>query len=515
MSNRTIIVGSGVAAVAVARTILRQNESAEVVMLEAGGNLPMADYRKWLDFVMTGTSPTRAFADGKKDADINNDGGFGLRGGRLIARGGSTNHWGGWCPRMKPEDFHLGDARKNSINWPITYDDLAPFYTQAESFLHVCGDSTSNNPPRFGGRYPYDPVPFTALDHILIPTLKNLGFGYEALPIARNPNQCRTTGTCRYCPFDARYAAGTDLTRLLSEYPGRISLEINSPVISVKMKDKKTAEGVLYIDGKIREEQFLPGDRVIVAAGTIESAKVLLASSNHHWSNGVGNDTGHLGQHLVTHPLLRGVARMPSNNSLLEQEIDFPTLICRHYDSEKTQTEGKMLFVRDGKYIVPNVAKELSKKKSPDNIKGGIINNTRIELRALIEAFPAEGNKVEIAPGRTSTGLPRTKIHYFESKDTVKARMVNLKRLQDILCQAGLKSSPDINYSGARSDHSTGTCRMSSNPTEGVVDSSLKVHETDNVYVCSNAVFPNSGAANPTVTLVSLAFRLGEHLETS
>lgn len=510
MSNRTIIVGSGVAAVAVARTILSKNESAEIFMLEAGDDLPMANYRKWLDFVMTGISPTRAFADGKDDAEINDDGGFGLRGGRLIARGGSTNHWGGWCPRMKPEDFHLGDVRKSSLNWPITYDELAPYYTRAESFLHVCGDSTSNNPPRFGGQYPYDPIPFTALDNLLIPTLKTLGFNYEALPIARNPNQCRTTGTCRYCPFDARYAAGTDITRLLGEYPSRISLKINTPVVSVKMRNKKTAEGVMYLDAKTKKEKFLPGDRIIIAAGTIESAKVLLASSSSFWTHGIGNDTGHLGHHLVTHPLLRGVARIPNNEKLLEQEIDFPTLICRHYDSEETQPEGKMLFVRDGKYIVPDIAKELTEKKSPTIIKDNIVDNTRIELRALIEAFPAEGNHVAIAQGKTSTGLPRTKIHYFESKDTVKARMVNLKRLQDVLCAAGLKSSPDINYPGARSDHSTGTCRMSNSPVEGVVDSSLKVHETDNVFVCSNAVFPNSGAANPTVTLVSLALRLGE-----
>ncbi len=519
-NSRTIIVGSGVAAVAVTRRILKNNSSTEVLILEAGGYLPIGDYRKWLDFVMTGTAPTRAFADKKNDADINDDGGFGLSGGRLLARGGSTNHWGGWCPRMKPEDFHLGDERKKSINWPIEYKELAPFYTQAEAFLHVCGDSDSQTPPRFGDKYPYSAVPFTALDKLLIPTLTDLRYGYEALPIARNPNRCITTGTCRYCPMDARYAAGSDLSRLLKEFPNRVKLKINSPVVSIDVHDKKTVKGVNYVDKNTVSPEFVAGDCVIVAAGTIESAKILLASKNSHWQNGIGNDTDHVGRHLVTHPLLRGVARLPSNPKRIEQEIDFPTMICRHFDSQKYQAEGKMLFVRDGKYIVIPVEKRLISKASPTDIDKEIRDNTRIELRALIEAFPDDENRVLLAPGNTTldsgtkiVGLPRTKIQYYESAETKTARVNNLNRLQAILYKSGLKESPDINYGGARSDHATGTCRMSATAVDGVVDSNLKVHDMDNLFVCSNAVFPNSGAANPTLTLVALALRLGNRLE--
>jgi len=511
---KTIIVGSGVASVAVARTLLQNDSSAEVLILEAGGNLQMANHRKWLDFVMTGTSPTRAFADKSDDADINNDGGFGLKGGRLLARGGSTNHWGGWCPRMKPEDFHLGQVRKDSIDWPIKYKDLAPYYTKAEFFLHVCGDSTSTSTPRYGEKYRYDAVPFTSLDKLLMPTLDRLGHKYEALPIARKGARCQTTGTCRYCPFDARYAAGTDLNSLLSEFNDRVELRINSPVVSIEMKDKKTVQGVNYLVGLNQDQvKFEPADKVVVAAGTIESAKILLASENSKWwVNGLCNDTGHVGRHLVTHPLLRGIARIPSNPKRIEQEIDFPTMVSRYFDSEKYQPLGKMLFVRDGKYIVRPIARELLAKNSVSKINNNIENNTRIELRGLMEAFPEKGNLVSIAKGKTSLGLPRTKIQYYESQDTKNARVQNLKKLHNILYEAGLKESPDKNYRGARSDHATGTCRMSVSAKDGVVDRNLKAHDVDNLYVCSNAVFPNSGAANPTVTLVALAIKLGEHL---
>ncbi len=102
----TVVIGSGVAAAAIARRLLTNDASARVIVLEAGGDFHVADYRQWLDFVMTQVPPTRVFEEDKGGSEINEDGGFGLAGARLFCRGGATNHWGGWCPRMKPEDFH-------------------------------------------------------------------------------------------------------------------------------------------------------------------------------------------------------------------------------------------------------------------------------------------------------------------------------------------------------------------------------------------------------------------------
>lgn len=519
-NTKTIIVGSGVAAVAVARRILQRNKSSQVIILEAGGDIPIGGlqvqgfYRKWTDFVMTKIPPTRSCEDEKEDADICGNGGFILVGSRLISRGGTTNHWGGWCPRMKPEDFRLGEVRKDSINWAIEYKDIANYYTEAEAFLHVCGDSASKSVPRFGENYPYEPVPFTALDGLLIPTLNELKYGYEPLPIARNPNRCMTTGTCRYCPMDARYAAGSDLSSLQDEFKGRVEVRIDSPVVFIKMREKKTAEGVIFRNPLSNTNEFMTADRIIIAAGSIESPKLLLASANcNYWQDGIGNDSGHVGRHLVTHPLLRAVATIPSNKKHLEQEIDFPTMACRYFDSENYQCQGKMFFVRDGKYIQIQIAERLISGMDTECIGHEIELKTRIELRGLIEAFPSEENRVSIAPGVSKFCLPKSSVVYNETDVTKTARIENLKRLKEILSKAGLKDAPPLDSTGARADHATGTCRMSPCPKDGVVDSNLRVHEVDNLYVCSNAVFPNSGAVNPTLTLVALALRLGDVLE--
>ncbi len=289
-------------------------------------------------------------------------------------------------------------------------------------------------------------------------------------------------------------------------------MRLNTPVMSITMSNRSNAAGVAVVDRAGGKAGTVEGDRIVVAAGTVESAKLLLASRSAMWPNGLGNDTDHVGRHIVTHPHLRATGLIPFNKDRLEQEIDFPTMACRHFDSEEYQAHGKMFFVREGKYLRIPIAEKLIQGEAPSRINADIITGTRIDLRALVEAFPDEGNRVTLANGTTSAGLPRTKIQYRESADTVQARVVHQKNLQDVLHHAGLSKPPSVDETGSRADHAASTCRMSRTPVDGVVDSKLRVHETDNVYVCSNAVFPNSGAVNPTLTLVALALRLADEL---
>ena len=210
MSNTNIvIIGSGVAAVTVGRTILSRNQSARVQILEAGEYLQIPDYRKWLDFVMTGTSPTRAFRDKKGDADVNADGGFGLQGGRLIVRGGSTNHWGRMVSTYETGRLPSGAMLETVQSIGLSTTPCWRLFTHGPRHsCTFCGNSASTLTPRFGDPYPYEAVPFTTLDRLLMPTLERLGYEYDALPIARNPHRCITTGTCRYCPMGCKICCG-------------------------------------------------------------------------------------------------------------------------------------------------------------------------------------------------------------------------------------------------------------------------------------------------------------------
>ena len=510
--SHTLIIGSGVAAAAIATQLLVQDEKATIEVLEAGGQMPIADRRKWLDYVMTGHSPSRSFGDQAGDNEINKDGGFGIAGGRLMMRGGTTNHWGGWSPRLKPEDFHLGDVRSDAINWPFDYAHLAPYYLQAEHFLNVCGSQNNSAAPRFGEPFPHKPLDFSAMDQLLIPTFERLNIHYESMSIARDPKRCLTTGTCDYCPFDARYTADTSFAQLLNRYPNRLSLKLNAPVQQIALSDKNSVEGVRYLDQSTSKTEFAEADRVIVAAGTIESTKLLLASESQYWEKGIGNHSDHLGRHLVTHPMVRAVAKIPNNTQHIEQELAYPTLASREYDTEQQQPNGKFYFVRYATFSAAPLFPALASGKSSRELDKQIKQNTTIELRGFIEAVDVPENRLSLASGQTKFGLPRTKVQFSEAAITRQMRDEYSQKLQDLLAEANMKDPHDRSYWGTRMDHSTGTCRMSDSPSDGVVDGNLKVHDMDNLYVCSNATFPNGGAVNPTLTLTALAFRLANHL---
>jgi choline dehydrogenase-like flavoprotein len=514
-ARRIVVVGSGVAAVTFARGVLQTDKECSVVILEAGGDLRMANPRIWLDFLMTKRRPQDRFADAAGDYDVNSSKMFTLEGSRLLVRGGSTNHWGGWALRMKPEDFELRTLTKQGIDWPITYAELQPWYAQAETALGIAGDTQTDSPPRNGATYPYPAVPYTILDGPVITGLRALGYSYEHLPIARTA-ACQTTGTCRYCPYDARYAAGSDLDRLTSEFGTRVSVRLGAPVRRVLMSNKEKCEGVEVVDPTTEQTQMEPADVVVIAAGTIESPKILQASTSPYWPDGVGNHSRHLGRHLITHPLLSIKGYLKENSAHLEQEIDFPTLASRHFDTPEQQSEGKMFFVRDGKYVQIAIEDHILGRKerlTAAQIDQRIDQSTQLELRALVEGFPGEGNLVELASGvLTKAGLPRSRIQYLETEKTANARAAHTALLKEILEASNCRDVKDDSPKDSRGDHATSTCRMSRRASDGVVDRDLRVHDTANVFVCSNAVFPNSGAVNPTLTLTALALRLGSHL---
>jgi choline dehydrogenase-like flavoprotein len=147
MSTNVLIIGSGVAGGVVAEGLLKNGETS-ILMIEAGDAMLMKNHRTWLDVVMAKKYPYDRLSDQSNDYNSTGNQPWKIEGGRLIVRGGSTMHWGGWCPRMKPEDFELKSRVGNvGLDWPSTYSDLEPYYIKAEKYLQVAGDSNDQDPP--------------------------------------------------------------------------------------------------------------------------------------------------------------------------------------------------------------------------------------------------------------------------------------------------------------------------------------------------------------------------------
>lgn len=529
MKTGTLIIGSGVAATVVAQTILENNPGASILILEAGTRVKTKDYGLWENYLITGQLPYDPYKDlayPQRDFPGENVSAGGtdvpLSGARVFAYGGSTLHWGGWSFRLKREDFVLQTKRKEMIDWPFAYEDLEPSYCRAEEHLAVSGDSDEPLLPR-SKRYPFRPFPLTLEDKPVADAMDRIGVAYGHMPIARRgisatPSRhapCQTTGTCKYCPFGARYAACNYLDDLREwhDYAG-LSVKLGAVVQSITMAGKRRASGAVYWDRESGEMVTVEADRVIIAAGTIESAKLLLRSTPAEWTQGVGNDHDLVGRHLITHPYFIFTATLPKNPDRLQAEMNFPTLVSRHFDSEAEQEKGKFVLVAPPETVGFSIVQAMQRGLSRAQIDAGLVSANKIQLHGMIEVFGRPENRVTNLPDVNRVGLPMTVVDYTKDKgfdDRMTEVQAKVAAIFDAM-GAPLTDKPSISW---RADHAASLCRMSTDETQGVVDENLRVHGTDNLWVISNAVFPNLGAINPTLTLTALAFRLGDHLVTS
>lgn len=526
MSYDFIIIGSGVAATTLVQRLLDDDPSASVLILEAGTRVKTKDYGLWENFLLTGALPydrCKDLAYPARDTPGENENAgttdVQLAGARLFAYGGSTLHWGGWSFRLKPEDFRLKSNTGQGLDWPFDYDVLEPFYCRAEKALAVSGDSNDTLLKR-SAPYPFECFPMTLEDKLYADALDKLKISYAHLPIARRGVSdevsrhapCQTTGTCKYCPFGARYAAGNYLDdyRQWNDRPN-LEVRLGAPVLEVRMAAKNRAAGLTYLDIASGKTVFEEAAHVIIAAGTIESANLLQRSLSPFWPQGVGNDHDLVGRYFITHPYFTLTAVLPSNPDRLQPEMDFPTLVSRHFDTAAEQSPGKYMFIAPPKTVDITLAKLMQSGLDRAAIDARLKGPNNITIQGMIEVFGKHDNKV--TPMRTVNkfGLPMTSVRYVQDQG-FDARMNTITQQIHAIFSA-MGATPDGSRSVSwRADHAACTCRMGQDPDESVVDPELRVHGVDNLYVLSNAVFPNIGSINPTLTLTALALRLGDHL---
>lgn len=526
MKVGTLIVGSGVAATAIVQRLLEKNPQASILLLEAGDRIKTMDFGVWQNYLLTGSLPYTPYDDlnyPQRDAPGENASVGGtelpLRGGRVFVYGGSTMHWGGWSFRLKPEDFQLKTNTGQALDWLFGYETLEPYYCQAEDYLAVSGDSADKTVPR-SRPYPFHEFPFTLEDKPIVTAMEKLGYAYGHLPIARRgissvPSRhapCQTTGTCKYCPFGARYVASNymDDLRAWNDYPN-LDIKLGAIVKSLRMDGKTRVAGLTYVDKTTGEAVLVDADRIIVAAGTIESAKLLLRSKPDEWPKGVGNDSDMVGRHIITHPYFVFTGALPTNPLKLQPEMNFPTFVTRHFDSPEEQAKGKFMLIAPPDTVPIALAGQMQGGQTRAAIDASIVGSNLLQVHGMIEVFGRFNNRVTNLPRLNHLGMEETSVDY--TKDSgFDDRMAEIqKHVTDIYEAMGgtLSSKPSISW---RVDHAASTCRMSKDETEGVVDADLRVHGVDNLYVCSNAVFPSIGSINPTVTLTALSLKLADHL---
>jgi choline dehydrogenase-like flavoprotein len=526
MMVETLIIGSGVAAAAAAQRLLEHDPFASILMLEAGPRVKTKDFGLWTNFLITRDVPYKPYLDlpfpaQDREGENANTGiaTAEMMDARVMAYGGSTHHWGGWAFRMKPEDFQQATLSRVGMDWPFKYDSLEPYYGEAEHYLAVSGDSDDRIVPR-SCKFPFAHFPLTLQDKEFVKAFDALGISYGHLPIARRglsaePSRhapCQTTGTCKYCPFGARYVASNYLDdfRSWNDLPN-FELRLGAVVEEIILEDSHRVSGARYINKDTGEVITVEADRVIIAAGAVESAKLLLRSTSTDYPNGLGNQGDMVGRNLVTHPFFRFKGILKANPRALQAEMDFPTLVSRHFDSQTEQAEGKFVLVVPAEAVKNDFRDKMRAGKTRAAINDSLTGPAELQLHGMFEIFGRSRNRVKNLCGRNRVGLHQTEVSMTPDENHL-ARMAEIGAAVGTIYHQMGASTPGAPSISWRIDHASGTCRMSDDPGSGVVDSDLRVHGIDNLYICSNAVMPNLGAVNPTLTLAALALRLGDTL---
>jgi glucose dehydrogenase len=523
-----VIVGSGVAGALLAWRLASAGRSTLIV--EAGPRIDRSDalMRFFASPIKHSNSPypDTPLAPSPNEAHINDyyvqDGPVSFHGVYLRAVGGTTWHWGGTAQRLYPNDFRMKTAFGVAVDWPLSYDELTPWYERAEAAMGVAGSrERSIGPPRTND-YPLPEIPFTYLDRQVAAVAPAHGLTLGSHPQARNsvdfdgrPTCCGSASCVPLCPIGAKYDAGVHVAK--AETAGARVLD-NALVTRLVMgSDRKIAS--LRFRRPDGSEAIVTGRTFVLAAHAIETPKLLLASRDERAPNGLANSSDQVGRNLMGHyqkaffgltakPVYpyRGPVETAGFKELRDHSHRgmYAAIGCG------LSNEGWQRAV--GPLHTAAVAAQSGQRGRP--IDDAIAKRTEREfvIGGSAEVLPDPDNRVRPAFDHLdSAGQPRPRIAFRVSDYTLRGLEVSQARLRPILHDLGCTEVTEIGPAVVTSNIA-GTARMGANPRESVVDPKLCSHDHRNLYIVGSAVFPTAGADPPTLTIAALSLRLADHL---
>ncbi len=435
--------------------------------------------------------------------------------------GGSTLHFGAQWVRLRPGDFKVRSLEGVGDDWPLSYDELQPFYERIDQAMQISGLSGDPAYPA-GVAPPLPPLPIGRVGRTAAIGMNRLGWHWwpAAHAIRSRPvgtlAACERTGTCMWgCPKGAKSSADTTVIPAALRLGALLVTGARVREITV---DGERATGAVYVD-RAGRERFQAASVVVVAANGVGTPRLLLNSVSRSFPDGLANRSGLVGRRLMLHPYMSvlGIYEDPLESWIGPWGTQLLSLEFADGDEQRGFARGAQWDVMPPGGPAMHLARFNDR---PFETRWGsgwhdLVRRTfghAFDWGVGIEDLPDVENRVTLDARLTdSDGIPAPRITFAISADARANLAWQLERAREAHEAAGAIETQVTDWS-QWGWHLLGTARMGDEPATSVVDRWSRAHDVDNLYLMDGSVFPTSGPMAPTATICALALRACERL---
>ena len=458
--------------------------------------------------------------------------------------GGTSVHWTAQAWRYRADDFKVRSTTVDKYgeealpkgsalaDWPISYDDLEPYYEQVEKLVGISGEGGANpfESPRKSD-YPLPPLRRSGLGDLAYDGIKKAGYHPFAQPAGIVSEEYEGRPACSYCGYCTGHGCWNDSksSTLVSAIPaaeqtGKLEIRTNSRVMKILSNDTGQVTGVQYLDGEgVLQEQ--PAGVVILSTYVYENNRLLLLSRSDFYRNGLSNNGGNVGKWYMAHSYGGPYGLFPGHNFNILSGTGSQAVALDDFNGDNFDHTG-LGFIRGA---IANVAMAESTPIGRSNTlppgqagwgasyKKFISENANAmaSVATQLEVLPYDANFLDLDPDVTDDlGMPIIRLTFNLYDNEHKANTFINGKLEEVLKAMGASqtwSYPDPANIPVNS-HAYGGTRMGDDPATSVVDRYGLSHESPNLMVLGGSNWPSTTGYNPTETIYAHAWYAAEYL---
>ncbi|UJD92494.1 GMC family oxidoreductase (plasmid) [Rahnella aquatilis] len=524
ITTDVLVIGSGVVGALTARKLALAGR--QVLMLEAGPRIQRDDIvtnfrhsARKDDFIAPyPNSKIAPFPDYKPEDNgyLDQAGPKPYKPEYLRVVGGTSWHWAAQAWRLVPNDFRLKSQYGVGRDWPISYDDLEPYYYEAELLWGVSGPAEMAKYSPRKEAFPLPPVKKSYLEQRVTERLSpkyelmTNTTGRNSLPYDGRPQCCGNNNCMPICPIDAQYHGG--IAADAAEKAG-VKLIPQAVVYKLEQDGHGKITAAHYYDWN-KVSHRVVAEVFVMAANAVETPKILFLSADAKNPNGLCNNYDQLGRNLMDHPSNSATfyvdeplwpGRGPMSPSSIQQ--------MRDGDFRSESAAFRIDFSNSSRVagVTANAIKEgLTGQELEEAIR--FRSSHELSIKNVLEQLPDPNNRTMLSSGKKDAlGLPTPSFSYSYDEYVEKGMQHSLSVYADI---AKMLGATDVRYSApgvySNNQHITGTLAMGFNEKTSVTDRMGKAWEYGNLYMVSTGVMPTVATANSTLTACALGLRTAD-----